>query len=57
MGATRDNATVNIFDFAHDRDGRARNVDHQCHDLTFRSIIEQAIMNVVQLQFIYSDGV
>lgn len=57
MCTIHNKAAVHIFRFAHDRDRRARHIDHDSHDLTFRSIIKQVVVNVFLLQKIYSVGV
>ena len=50
-------AAIHILQFAHDRDRRARHIDYDRRDITFRSIVQQAVVDVFLLQNIYSDGV
>ena len=57
MRTIHNKAAVHIFQFAHNRDRRARHIDHDSRDLIFRSIIKQAVVNVFLLQNIYAAGV
>ncbi len=57
MRTVHQKAAIHIFQFAHDHDRRARHIDHDSRNHTFRSIIKQAVVNVFLLQDIYSDGV
>ena len=57
MRTIHNKAAIHILQFAHDRDRRARHIDYDRRDITFRSIVQQAVVDVFLLQNIYSDGV